>query len=308
MMASILLDEAVHVNPWPPMDDGGARLLSDRSFVTAAGVSDDGHMGIDARPGEPPGRFTAGDFDPAALLNAKEGRRVAVCIPARNEASTVGDVVRAVVSELTDSGGGLPLIDEVVVVDDHSGDTTAEQARRAGGRVVVAGGPVSGKGQAMRVAAEAVDADLVVFVDADVTNFGPHFVTGLLGPLLIDDSFALVKGFYQRPFHGADEGGGRVTELMAKPVIDLLFPHLAAVEQPLAGETAIRRCVLDKCELADGYAVELALLIDVSTIFGVSAIAQVDLGRRVHRNRPLTELRPQATDVLQAALERSRSH
>ncbi len=118
----------------------------------------------------------------------------------------------------------------------------------------------------MRSAIDATDGDLVVFVDADVTNFGPHFVTGLLQPLLADGSVTLVKGFYQRPLHGTPDGGGRVTELMARPVIDLLFPHLSSIEQPLAGETAAPRWVLEKCELADGYAVELALLIDVASL------------------------------------------
>jgi glucosyl-3-phosphoglycerate synthase len=157
----------------------------------------------------------------------------------------------------------------------------------------------------MRVALDEATGDLVAFVDADVTNFGTHFVTGLLGPLLVDDGVALVKGYYQRPLHGAPDGGGRVTELMARPVIDLLFPELAVVVQPLAGETAAPRSVLEKCGLADGYAVELALLVDVAATFGVESIAQVDLGLRVHRNRPLSELRPQATEILRAALART---
>ena len=116
---------------------------------------------------------------------------------------------------------------------------------------------------------------------------------------------ALVKGFYERPLHGEKGAGGRVTELVARPVIDLLFPHLSAVRQPLAGETAAPRTVLDKTGLAPGYGVELALLIDVAEHFGVEQVAQVDLGVRIHRNRPLAELRPQATDVLGAALRRA---
>ncbi len=162
-----------------------------------------------------------------------------------------------------------------------------------------------GKGQAMRVALHEAEGDLLAFIDGDVTNFGPHFVVGLLGPLLTDDGVTVVKGFYQRPLHGEPDGGGRVTELMARPVIDLLFPALAGVRQPLAGETAAPRWVFEKCTLADGYAVELALLVDVASHFGVETIAQVDLGVRVHRNRPLAELRPQATDILAAALARS---
>jgi len=230
---------------------------------------------------------------------------VSVCIPARNEAGTVGPIVRAIVQALTGAAGGVPLVDEVVVVDDGSVDRTAEIARRAGAQVVSTGSSGGGKGQAMRASLDAADGDIIAFVDADVTNFAPHFVSGLLGPVLTDGSASLVKGFYQRPLHGAPDGGGRVTELMAKPVIDQLFPHLAGIEQPLAGETAAPRWVLEKCGLADGYAVEMALLIDVAARFGAGTIAQVDLGIRVHRNRPLAELRPQATDILRAALARA---
>jgi glucosyl-3-phosphoglycerate synthase len=251
------------------------------------------------------GRYPHARFDPDVLARSKGERTVSVCIPARNEAATVGTVVASIVSALTAASGGAGLVDEVVVVDDGSVDRTAEVARHAGARVVTSDAPQGGKGQAMRSALAATDGDLVAFVDADVTNFGPHFVTGLLGPLIEDDSLALVKGYYRRPLQGAPDGGGRVTELMAKPVIDLLFPALGTIEQPLAGETAAPRTVLEKCGLADGYAVELALLIDVAGLYGVSSIAQVDLGVRIHRNRPLAELRPQATDILRAALARA---
>lgn len=253
---------------------------------------------------ESPRRFTHAQFDSGSLAGAKENRRISVCIPARNEGATVGSVVEAITSTLT-GPPGVPLVDEVLVVDDGSVDQTAEVARAAGARVVPSDSAEGGKGQAMATALEASEGDLLVFVDADITNFGPHFVTGLLGPLLVDDSIALVKGHYRRPLQGAADGGGRVTELMARPLIDVLFPFLASVDQPLAGETAAPRSVLEKCGLADGYAVELALLIDVATLFGVERIAQVDLGTRIHRNRPLSELRPQATDVLRAALART---
>jgi glucosyl-3-phosphoglycerate synthase len=258
----------------------------------------------DTNPDAGAGR--ARSLDAAELNSLRRGRRVSVCIPARDEAPTVGAIVDAIVRELTAEGGGVPLVDEVVVADDGSTDGTGELARSAGARVVTRATAAGGKGQAMGSALEAASGELIVFVDADVTNFGPHFVTGLLAPLLADDSLALVKGYYDRPLHGAPGGGGRVTELVARPLIDLLFPHLAGIKQPLAGETAAPRSVLEKCGLADGYAVELALLIDVAARFGTESIAQVDLGVREHRNRPLEELRPQATDVLRAALARAR--
>ncbi len=271
----------------------------------SAPVSDDDSMPIALTPGEDTGRYDSGLFDPFALADSKEGRRVSVCIPARNEAATVGPIVNSIVSALTASPGGAPLVDEVVVVDDGSIDQTAHQALLAGARVIATDTQGGGKGQAMRSALKSADGDIIAFVDADVTNFGPHFITGLLGPVLLDESVTLVKGFYQRPLHGAPDGGGRVTELTAKPIIDLLFPHLASIGQPLAGETAAPRWILETCGLADGYAVELALLIDVAARFGVETIAQVDLGVRFHRNRPLSELRPQATDILRAALARA---
>ncbi len=250
--------------------------------------------------------FHHGDFSTGAVLEAKArtGRTVSVCIPARDEGSTVGSVVRAVVQPFLSRQGGSGLVDEVIVLDDGSLDDTAEQARDAGAIVVAGPGGAGGKGQAMAAALEASTGDIVAYLDADVANTTPAFVTGLLGPLLTSDHIALVKGFYTRPLHGDPTGGGRVTELMARPVLELLFPELAWVRQPLAGETAAQRWVFEKLDFARGYGVELGLLIDVAREFGVDRLAQVDLGERIHRNRPLHELRPQAVDVLRAALER----
>ncbi len=268
---------------------------------------------VDFRPGQArPAAlrsFHHGDFEVTALVAARAERRVAVCLPARNEARTLGPIVASVRERLT-TVGGAHLVDDIVVVDDGSDDDTAAVARRAGARVVAASTVGGGKGQAMALALEETDAELLVFLDADVENFAPHYVTGLLGPLLVEPGpgqpdVALVKGFYERPLHGEKGAGGRVTELVARPVIDLLFPALSAVCQPLAGETAAPRTVLEKTGLAPGYGVELALLIDVAEQFGVEQVAQVDLGVRIHRNRPLTELRPQALDVLGAALRRA---
>ena len=240
----------------------------------------------------------------AEVRRLRGGARVAVCIPARDEAATVGQVVGGVRTALMGRGG---LVDELVVVDDGSLDTTAQVASRAGARVVRSSpfaGPL-GKGGAMRAGLAATASEVVVFLDADVTTFRPHYVSGLVGALLARPGTALVKGCYARPLHGRPTGGGRVTELVARPVISLLFPHLAAVAQPLAGETAAWRSVLEEVGLADGYGVEMALLLDVAERFGTASIAQVDLGTRAHRNRSLEELAPMARAVIAAALSRA---
>lgn len=166
-------------------------------------------------------------------------------------------------------------------------------------------GDGGGKGQAMRAGVDSSDGDLLVFLDADVENTTPEFVSGLLGPLLTEPGVSLVKGFYERPVGDDPAGGGRVTELLARPLLEVLFPDLLPVRQPLAGESAAPRRVLERLELAEGYGVELGLLLDVASRYGTGSVTQVDLGVRVHRNRPLSELRPQAVDVLRAALARA---
>jgi glucosyl-3-phosphoglycerate synthase len=237
----------------------------------------------------------------AALVAAKAGRSISVCLPARDEERTVGQAVAAL-RPLFDPGGSR-LVDELLVVDDGSSDDTADRARAAGARVVhqLGGG---GEVAAMRVGLDASVGDIVVFLGADVENTTEEFVTRLVAPLLTEPSIVLVKGYYDRPIDGAPTGGGRVTELVARPLIELFFPELAEVRQPLAGETAAHRWALEKLTFADGYGVELGLLVDVARRFGIDSIAQVDLGVRIHRNRPLGELRPQARDVLRAALAR----
>lgn len=250
--------------------------------------------------------FAADAFPVRALVAAKAGRTVSVCIPARDEAGTVGAVVDTVRRAHLATAGGSGLVDEVVVVDDGSADATTAVARAAGAAVVRLDSG-RGKGRAMRAGLEAAGGDVLVYLDADVQNTTGAFVSGLAGPLLVTDGLALVKGCYARPLGDARSGGGRVTELMARPLIEVLFPELARVRQPLAGETAAPRWALEKLEFEGGYGVELGLLVDVAQRFGVGAIAQVDLGTRVHRNRPLDELRPQAVEVLRAGLARARA-
>ncbi len=240
------------------------------------------------------------DFTADGLLRAKRARRVTVCLPARDEESTVGAIVAAITERLM---ARLPLVDEVLVVDDGSQDRTALAALAAGARVVGTGG--TGKGRAMWTGLRQSRGDVVVFCDADVRNFSPRFVIGLLGPLLTRDDVGFVKAFYDRPLDGRPGQGGRVTELLAKPLLRALFPHLTGVVQPLAGECAGRRQVLEQVPFAEGYGVDLGLLVDVAARFGAGALAQVDLGERVHRNRAIEELAPQADAVLRTALSRA---
>lgn len=269
------------------------------------GVDGPDEVGADL---EGPRTFGRRAFRLDAVVAGKAGRSVSVCIPAHNEAATVARVLAAVVSPHVEAAGGSGLVDEVLVVDDGSTDRTAETASAAGARVVRLPRR-AGKGGAMRAGLDAAMGDVLVFLDADVENTTGEFVTSLLGPLLAGTGeFALVKGYYERPIGDSPTGGGRVTELVARPLLEIAFPELPGlrqVRQPLAGETAAPRWVLEKVGFAPGYGVEIGLLLDVVTRFGTGAVAQVDLGTRVHRNRSLDELRPQAAEVLRAALERA---
>ena len=235
----------------------------------------------------------------AQLVAAKGSRSIAVCIPARDEAATIGGIVRSITGRLVPAG----LVDELVVVDDGSADDTGARAAGAGARVIRNREP-AGKGGALRCAVAETDADIVVFLDGDVVNFPPWFVVGLAAPLIEDPGVVMVKAGYERPLHGRPGEGGRVTEILARPLLERFYPELADIAQPLAGEFAVRREALDEIELADGYAVDVALLIDVSARFGRDAIAEVDLGERTHRNRPLHQLRPHSRAVLDAVLDR----
>jgi glucosyl-3-phosphoglycerate synthase len=244
------------------------------------------------------------------LAQAKRrlGLTVSVCLPARNEEPTVGHIVATVRRELVEQAG---LVDEVVVVDDGSTDGTAEAAHWEGAvvhtvaDVLPAAGPGRGKGNALWTSLYATEGDVVCWVDADVRNFTARFVTDLLAPLLEDPEIGFVKGYYRRPLDAQPTGGGRVTELVARPLVSALFPHLAHIVQPLAGEYAGRRLLLERVPFVEGWGVELGLLIDLAAEFGVDTIAQRDLGVREHRNRPLDELAPQAMEVLLTGLRRA---
>jgi len=233
------------------------------------------------------------------LVGRKGSTSVAACIPARDEAETIGAVVamcRAL--QLAE------VVDEVVVIDDHSEDDTATIAKEHGA-IVISNAAEPGKGEALQCGVANTSADVVVFLDADVTNISSRFITRLLDPLLVSPQVQLVKASYVRPLNGRPAEGGRVTELVARPLLRRFFPALADVAQPLAGECALRRSALDQIVLGARYEIEIGLLIDIYRRFGRAAIVDADLGERVHRNRSLVELGGQAGDVLNAVLARA---
>jgi glucosyl-3-phosphoglycerate synthase len=228
---------------------------------------------------------------------------VSVVLPARETAGTIGPIVESL------QGAG-----QVLVVDAGSMDGTAEVAARAGAEVVQEAGlmpqfgTVLGKGDAMWRSLVAVRHDIVVFVDADTTGFDSHYVTGLAGPLLTEESIQFVKGAYVRPFVAGETvvegGGGRVTELMARPLLRAFYPALAQFVQPLAGELAGRRELFERITWATGYAAEIAMLIDVWKDAGSAAMAQADIGERRQPHQPLTSLTEMASTILTAVCVR----
>ncbi len=251
--------------------------------------------------------FSHHEFSVGRLVDERRFT-VSVCLPARNEARTIGTILGAIMP-LRDQG----LVDEIVVVD-ASRDGTAEIARELGAvvyaqeRLMPELGPVMGKGDAMWRALSVLHGDCVCFLDADSERFGAHYVCGLLGPLICRQGISFVKGFYRRPFRIGDvtlaDEGGRVTELTARPLLNLFYPELAAVEQPLAGEIAARRELVEQLAFVTGYGVDIGLLVDVYRLAGLQAIAQVDLDVRQNAHRPLRELGPMASDVLHAVTVR----
>ncbi len=251
------------------------------------------------------------EWDLDALATAKGARVVSLVVPARNEAATVGDVVAKLRAALVDT---VALLDEIVVIDSDSTDDTYAVATDAGATVHRSAeirpdlGSLPGKGEAMWKSMFVTTGEIVVFIDADLLDWDTHFVPGLLGPLLNQPEVELVKGFYERPMLSSDVAvpfeGGRVTELVARPLIALLFPELGRIHQPLAGEWAVRRSLFEQLHVPHGYAVELASLVDTVRLRGLDAIAQVDLGTRAHRHQSLRDLGGMSTQILAAALAR----
>jgi glucosyl-3-phosphoglycerate synthase len=258
--------------------------------------------------------FSSSEFaDLRRLVDAKErqGLRISVGLPTLNEEATIRKVIRAIRSRLVER---YPLVDELVVIDSRSDDRTREIAEDEGVPVYIHDeilpevGSYRGKGEALWKSLHVLTGDIVVWIDTDVTSAHPKFVYGIVGPLLMRPDLQFVKAFYQRPLRIGDElqatGGGRVTELAARPILNLFFPELSGIVQPLSGEQAGRRALLEHLPFFSGYGVETGLLVDTLQRAGLGAIAQVDMKQRIHRNQSLYDLSKMSFEILQVALKR----
>lgn len=259
--------------------------------------------------------FHAEEFsDLGRLIDIKRSRNITISVglPALNEEDTIADIIKVLKTTLMQD---VPLLDEIVLIDSNSTDGTREIARDLGIPVFIhqevlpeAGPPLVGKGEALWKSLHVLKGDIIAWVDTDVANMHPQFVYGLIGPLLREPHIGYIKGYYHRPIKAGDdlqhEGGGRVTELTVRPLLNLFFPLLSGLVQPLAGEYAGRREVLEQLPFFSGYGVETGMLIDLLERFGLPAIGQVNLERRVHRNRSLADLSLTAFAIVQVILTR----
>ncbi|GAB7109253.1 glucosyl-3-phosphoglycerate synthase [Streptomyces phaeofaciens JCM 4814] len=248
------------------------------------------------------------------ILAAKRatGQSVSVVLPALNEEETVGDIVAVIRHDLMQQ---VPLVDEIVVVDSGSTDRTAAVAAAAGARVVHRDEilpripAVPGKGEVLWRSLLVTGGDIVCFIDADLKEFSSDFVSGIVGPLLTDPGVDLVKAMYDRPLGGAAGQGGRVTELMARPLLNMHWPQLAGFVQPLGGEYAARRSLLEQLPFPVGYGIELGMLVDALHLVGLDALAQVDVGVRKHRHQDGQALGRMAAAIYRTAqLRLARGH
>lgn len=249
--------------------------------------------------------------DLQGLVALKGDARISVCIPTLNEAETIGNIVSIIRGELMET---VSLVDEILVIDSNSTDDTRTIAARHGARVLRSAeiapetGTHTGKGENLWKSQLASSGDVICYLDADIANFHAGFVTGLIGPLLNDHSIDYVKAYYERPLAEGDSlhsnGGGRVSEILVRPMISLFYPELVEILQPLSGEYAARRFLLETLDFPVGYGVEIAHLIDLSRRGLLGRVAQTDLVRRVHRNRDDGELGDTAFAILRVMLRR----
>lgn len=251
------------------------------------------------------------DLNELVAIKQDKGLTVSLALPALNEEETVGKVIATIKQALMEDA---PLLDEIVLIDSNSTDRTREIAAELGvpvfihQQVLPEYGARSGKGEALWKSLYVTHGDIIAWIDTDIVNIHPRFVYGIIGPLITNERIQLVKGFYRRPLRIGDKvqagGGGRVTELMARPLINLFFPELSGVIQPLSGEYAGRRAALEQIVFYSGYGVETGILIDIFERFGLSAIAQVDLLERIHHNQPLEALSKMAFAILQTVIRK----
>jgi glucosyl-3-phosphoglycerate synthase len=258
--------------------------------------------------------FSSAEFEDLrrlAALKQQQGVTIGLALPALNEDATIGDILaltrRALVEEV-------PLLDEIVLIDSGSQDRTRAIAREHGipvhihQEILPQYGSFVGKGEALWKSLYVLSSDIVAWVDTDIRNFHPRFVYGILGPLLREPRLVYCKGFYRRPIRQGQElvstGGGRVTELMARPLLNLFYPELSGMVQPLAGEYAARRAAIEQVPFFTGYGVETGLLIDLLERHGLGALAQVDLQQRIHRNQELLPLSKMSFAIAQVVVRR----
>lgn len=248
-------------------------------------------------------------------LKRRKGLRISLALPTLNEEATIGKEILVLRTELAERNR---LVDEIVVIDSGSSDGTRAVAERFGAKVydsrkiLPKRGTYRGKGENLWKSLYVLEGDIIVWVDADISNIDPKFVYALVGPLLEDDRISYVKAFYERPLHSAEgllpSGGGRVTEILVRPLFSLFYPELARLVQPLSGEYAGRRSLLERLPFSVGYGVELGHLIDIYRSVGIGALAQVDLDLRIHRNQPVQALGRMAFGILATFLDRARRY
>lgn len=248
-------------------------------------------------------------------LKEKKGLRISLCIPTLNEEKTIGKEIIIFKSELVDR---YPLIDEIAVIDSGSSDKTCEVAASFGADVYLSEeilpeeGFKRGKGENLWKAIHQLEGDIICYVDADIKNIHPRFATGLVAPLIHDDAIQYVKAFYDRPLAFSQgvrpSGGGRVTEILVRPLFSLFFPELTSLIQPLSGEYAVRRKVLESIPFPIGYGVETSHIIDVYMKYGIEAFGQTDLDQRVHRNQSTLDLGRMSFGILQSFLNRMEAY
>jgi glucosyl-3-phosphoglycerate synthase len=255
------------------------------------------------------------DLDDLVKTKEEKGLTISLCLPTLNEEKTIGKEVVLFQSVLVER---YPLLDEIAVIDSGSDDDTLKIAKTFGADTYLADDilpdikPKKGKGENLWKAIYQLKGDIIVYVDADISNIHPRFVYGLVAPLIYHDEIKYVKAFYDRPLDISGQkrpsGGGRVTEILIRPLFSLFFPDLTGIIQPLSGEYAVRRDVLEQIHFPIGYGVETSHLIDIYTKFGLSAFAQTDLDQRVHENKPTRELGKMSFGILQTFLKRAKSH